>query len=338
MVEWNHNYISAPDALAMLPQTAAGKVSWGSVKVAHLDTGYTENTAFGAWNGGRNAIVKTDLGGDFLQPNRGTAEDPLIDVGFMEPGHGTRSGSAMCADGNGFTGVAPGLPLVPFRVTNSSLVTSEVSRAIGKAIDHIVENNVAAVVNISLGIPIIEDFAMGKAIDRAYEKGVIVCAAAGQKIDRVTYPGKHQRTIGVAGIKRRGKPNRGRFSIYAKYDRYNRIDVWAPADPIRRANVIDERPRKQFGDGTTYATVHVSAAACMWLRHHGPQINSLYGRTWKRVEAFRSVLYQSRKALPFKSPETNDAGALNAAKLLSIALPDSDALLKTRDLAGDDRY
>ena len=186
MADWNLDYIRAPEALAQLPQGVGGKVDWGNIRVAHLDTGYTENAAFGPWTNGRNAIIKANLGRDFLQPSRGTAKDPLTDVGFMGPGHGTRSGSALSADGDGFTGVGPGLPLVPFRVTNSSLVTSKVSRAIGKAIDDVVQRNVAPVVNISLGFPVIEDTAMGQAIDRAYEKGVIVCAAAGQEIDRMT--------------------------------------------------------------------------------------------------------------------------------------------------------
>ncbi|MDJ0946384.1 MAG: S8/S53 family peptidase [Kiloniellales bacterium] len=333
MQEWNLVHVRARQALAQLPGRPSGQVDWGTVRVAHLDTGYTENPAFGTWNNGRNDIILTRQGRDFLQPQRGTAEDLLKDVGFMEPGHGTRSGSALSANSAGITGVAPGLPIVPFRVTNSSLVTDREARAIAKAITHVVRQRVAPVVNISLGFPLLNDSAMGKAIDLAYENGVIVVAAAGQKIDRVTYPGKHRRTIGVAGIERRGKKHR----IYAKYDRYGRIDVWAPAGPVRRANVLPEDPDEQLGDGTTYAAVHVSAAACMWLRKHGAAINQRYGRSWKRVEAFRTLLLTTGRLLPFKSPPTNRARGLDANKLLRASLPASHSLFIEADLAEDDR-
>lgn len=341
MPDWNLVHVKQPGALAQLPKRPNGKVDWGSVKVAHLDTGYTENAAFGPWRNGRNAIVLAQRGRDFLQPRRRSALDPLIDVGFMPPGHGTRSGSALSADGNGFSGVAPGLPLVPFRVTNSSLVTKAVNRAIGRAIDHVVDNRVAPVVSISLGFPFLDVDDMGAAVDRAYEDGIIVVAAAGQEIDRVSYPGKHRRTIGVAGIERYGR-RPPKYRPYYEYNRYGRVGVWAPAAPIRRANVDPEPPGEQFGDGTTYSTVHVTAAACMWLRKHGRRINRLYMRRrderWKRVEAFRRLLATAGRPLPFRKPGDNVAIGLDINRLLRAALPDPASLTVEPDLAIDDRF
>ena len=299
-------------------------------------TGYTENAAFGPWNAGRNAIILTELGGDFLQPRRGTAKDPLRQVtfNFMQPGHGTRSGSALSADGAGFAGIAPGLPLVPCRVTNSSLITDKVNRAIAKALRHVISEKAAGVVNISLGFPALFISDMGKAVDLAYEAGIIVVGAAGQETDRMTYPGKHRRTIGVAGIQ---KTKRGKFRPYETYHRYNRVDIWAPADPIRRANIVEEAPKDQFGDGTTYATVHVSAAAAMWLRKHGADLSRTYKEGWQRVEAFRRLLHMSARPLPFRSPRGNAAQSLDMNKLLRTPLPDPQSLIKEMDLAADDR-
>ncbi len=340
MPDWNLVHIKQPDSLAQLPKRANGKVDWGNVKVAHLDTGYTENPAFGRWRNGRNAIVRAELGRDFLQPRRQSPLDPLNDVGFMPPGHGTRSGSALSADGAGVVGIAPGLPLIPFRVTDSSLVTSDVNRAIGRAITHVVENRLAPVINISLGFPLLDEADMGKAVDLAYESGVIVVAAAGQEINRVSYPGKHRRTIGVAGIEKTGR-RRPRFKPYYKYNRYGRVSVWAPGKPIRRANVVQEPPRDQFGDGTTYSTVHVTAAACIWLRKHGSRINELYMRKrnerWKRVEAFRRLLATAGRPLPFRPLEGNKAIGLDIGRLLRADLPDPETLMIEADLALDDR-
>lgn len=332
MPDWNLQHINQPRALAQLPKKPNGKIDWGNVRVAHLDTGYSEHPAFAFDANGKSPIVLTGLGKDFLNPRRRSAKDPLTGPGFMPPGHGTRSGSALCADGAGFTGVGPGLPLIPCRVTESSLITKTVSQAIGRALDYITDNNLAQVVNISLGTPVVPDTAMGEALDRAYEKGIIVVSAAGQLIDQVTYPAKHQRAIGVAGIQRRGK----KHFIYYKYARYGRIDVWAPADPIRRANVVAEPPDEQFGDGTTYAAVHVSAAACMWLRKHGAAIRQTYRKPWQRIEAFRVALSMGGRTLPFKSPPTNRAPGLDCNRLLRARLPHPAHLIKQSDLAGDD--
>jgi subtilisin family serine protease len=323
--------VRAGDALALLPQ-AGSAVDWGAVRVAHLDTGYTEHEAFGPWTAdGHNAINLVDEGRDFLQPSRPTARDPLVQVPWQSPGHGTMSGSVLSAVSASLTGVAPGLPLVPFRVTNSSIIDGRVARAIGRAINHVVRNDVAAVVNISLGFPIVPDRVMGRAIDRAYEAGVIVVGAAGQEVDKVVYPAKHRRTIAAAGIRKRGS----RFSIYARYDRYGRIDTWAPAQPIRRATATS-KTSYETGDGTTYAAIHTSAAAALWLRFHGPEIGHRYGQTWRRVEAFRHVLLTPKTLLPFKSPPDNEAGPLDLRDLLRRPLPDPDVLRKEIDLAGDD--
>lgn len=332
MADWNLQHINQPQALDQLPKKSNGSIDWGPVRVAHLDTGYTEHPAFAFDANGKSAIVLTDLGKDFLNPRRRSAKDPLTGPGFMPPGHGTRSGSALSANGAGYSGVGPGLPLIPCRVTESSLITKTVAQAIRRALDYVTVNRLAPVVNISLGTPIVPDTAMGEALDRAYEKGIIVVCAAGQLIDQVTYPAKHRRAIGVAGIQRRGK----KHFIYYKYARYGRIDVWAPADPIRRANVIPEDPDDQFGDGTTYAAVHVSAAACMWLRKHGATIHQKYREPWQRIEAFRVALFNGGRTLPFKSPPTNRARGLDCSRLLRAALPNPSHLIKENDLAGDD--
>ena len=334
MPDWNIIHCRADLALDQMPRRADGKLSWGPVRFAHLDTGYTENAAFDFAPDGTSPIVLTAQGKDFLNPRRGTAKDPLIETGLQPVGHGTRSGSAISADGGGFTGIAPGLPLVPMRVTNHSLVVGDVAKAIGRALTHLADApNQPSVANISLGHPFHTDSAMGRGVDKAYMDGIIVVAAAGQLIDKVSYPGKHRRTIGVAGIKRLKS---GKFRPYAKYDRYARIDIWAPADPIRRANVVPEPPSKQFGDGTTYATVHVTAAACMWLRKHGTAITQAYGRTWKRVEAFRTVLRNATRPLPFKPLPGNFAEGLDINALLNAPLPDPDSLVMEEDLAEDD--
>src|SRR5512134_1457611 len=253
---WNHQSVKATQALAKLPKKANGDVNWGGIRVAHLDTGYTRHDAFGAWSaGGANAIIETP-GKDFFQPARPSAQDPLTPVTPpQEVGHGTRTGAVLAgrsASGD-FLGVAPGLPVVPYRVNNDSLILEQAASAIGAALNHIVSQGRCPVVSISQGFPFVLDQAMGEAVDRAYLNGIIICCAAGQFIDRVCYPAKHRRTIGVGGYRKSGRQ-------YQKYDRYGRIDSWAPADNISRPNAAGLAGYSNNGDGTSYSTVHVSAA------------------------------------------------------------------------------
>ncbi len=331
---WNIYSTGADKAWALLPQTVAGKIAWGRMRVAHLDTGYTRHEVFFPQGPqGPSSIILANLGRDFLQPSRGTAEDPLKDIKVQAPGHGTRSGSALSADNASLTGVAPGLPLVPFRVTNGSLVTRKVAKAIAKSINHVVDNRVAPVVSISLGFPFPMDREMGRAVDRAYDAGVIVVAAAGQVIDRVTYPAKYRRTIAAAGIRNAKR----KYRIYQKYNHYGRIDSWAPADPIQVANFPPEDQYRK-SDGTTYAAVHVAGAAAMWLLKHGANaLRQAYPQPWQRIEAFRMLLGASGKPVPFKEKlPTNAAKRLDIEALLQAPLPDKALLRYETAFARDD--
>lgn len=330
---WNLTWSRAEQAWQRLPKKPDGTIDWGDVRVAHLDTGYTEHVAFGTWSGGANPNVLVHLGRDYFRKSRPKPTDQLTKGFLLFPGHGTRSGTALAGldQAAGFTGIAPRLPLIPCRVTDSSIIDSGAAKAIGDAINETVAQNRAKIVSISLG-NIIPYKAMGQAVDRAYDAGVIVIAAAGQKVDRVTYPAKHRRVIAVAGVTRRGSKE----SIYNVYDSYARIDAWAPAKPIRRGNYTEAEYRT--GDGTTYATLHVTAAAAMWLRLHGTRIQQLYGNTWRRVEAFRQALFASRRALNFKVPETNRAGGVDIDALLAGPLPDPAQLRPEMDLAADDLF
>ena len=331
---WNHGWVKAPTALTRLPQLPSGETDWGDVRIAHLDTGYTQHEAFGDWPpNGRNGTILTQLGKDYLKPSRPNARDPLTKGALKHPGHGTRSGSALSGDDPnvGFKGIAPKLPLLPCRVTDSSLLNRESAEAIRKAIGEIVRRRRAKVINISLG-QLFPYRDIGEAVDLAYENGVIVVCAAGQLVDRVVYPAKHRRAIAVAGVTR----NKRRFAIYQKYDSYARIDAWAPADPITRGDFPDKTTYGE-GDGTTYAALHVSAAAAMWLRLHGRAIDSKYGNSWKRVEAFRALLRASQGRLPFRTPPSNYAGRLNIDKLLGLSLPAAAGLREEPDRAADDK-
>ncbi len=352
---WNHDLVRAPEALALLPRTAAGGIDWGTsgepqaVKVGQLDTGFTRHRALGFTDAGESAFLCADEGSDCLQPRRGTAEDPLQKVKAMIPGHGTRTGTALAGFCDDFSGIAPGLPIVPFRVTNHSLLFEAAANAVAKALDRVVAKveagTMAPIVNISLGWPF-GHAGLGSAIDRAYEAGVIVNCAAGQVIDRVVYPAKHARTIAVAGLEQNP---RGGNKIYQRYYSYARVDCWAPAAPIKRGD--PSTPDYGYGDGTSYACLHATAAAAMWWRLKGAEIRATYDKGWQRVEAFRHLL--TKKTSPLAPDQdaamllsqtevkhldalSNRGRLVNCERLLTLPLPDPEILEKRMDIAADD--
>ncbi|HEX6014964.1 MAG TPA: S8/S53 family peptidase [Geminicoccaceae bacterium] len=352
--DWNLTLVQAPEARAMLPRRN-GQVDWGGVRVAHLDTGFTEHPGFG-YRPGETPWLLPELGLNVLAP--GVPRDPLDYEG--NPGHGTRTCSILCGDavrmpGEGEigspVGVAPRLPVVPCRVVTSVVLHGEERRlAVARGIRHAIAQGCDAV-SISLGIPSFPIWAlgeMGQAVDEAYEAGLIVVAAGGQIVDSVCYPAKFNRTIGVGGITAARR-------IWFDYDAgKDEIDVWAPASEVLRLDSLAPAgavtlPPSQGEDpggsslssgshggfagkgaGTSYATVHVAAAAAMWPLARGRDLDAAYGERWQRIEAFRRLLRETAGPLAGPQP-SNGTGILRIAALLRADLPHPDLLRRSTE-------
>lgn len=335
--DWNRGYSRLTQALSLMPKLANGNYAWGALKVAHLDTGYRRKPALGfpsETGTGDSPWVKPSLGRDFYD-GKTDPKDPLIATPWQPGGHGTRTASALAGDdpAAGFRGLAPRLTVVPYRVSDDSLINSRSVRAIGKAIRHAIDQNGCRLVAISLGFPVIDSGEMGAAIDYAYEKGVIVVAACGQMTNKICYPAKHRRGFGIGGVKRLTSG----FREYYPYESYSRVDIFAPADPIERADADPAAPPYGTGDGTSYAVPHVVATAAIWLTVKGAAITQKYGPGWKRIEAFRKLLRQTQRQLQFPAPVDCFARALDAEKLVKAALPDVTDWDFEEDQAADDR-
>ena len=321
---WNHDMVHAGAAYASLVDPATGEIDWGDIEVGHVDTGYTRHSVFGPWSGDASPTLQVARGLNLLDPG----EPPSDPLGYGgQPGHGTRTASVLCGNLAGtFVGLAPGLPTIPYRAVNRVALNSSRKKRVAQAIMHAVDVNRCEVISISLGAPI-GGGALGEAVDHAYEKGVIVVAAGGQVTDRVTYPGKFARTIGVGGV----EPDRKVWFKYSNMEGANYakfLDVWAPASPILRANTVlqndapVEAPLKT-GDGTSYATVHVVAAAAMWLVKRGEEIEDKYEHRWQRVEAFRSLVRSTRQDMEGDYQPAAGTGILDISAVLDAALPDN---------------
>ena len=356
--DWNLEMVQSRRAFELL-RPRDGRVDWKDIRVAQLDTGYTEHPAFGFRPGEKPWLLLEE--GLNLFERASYPRDPLNYKG--NPGHGSRVLSVLCGDhvwarGDKFAsevGVAPRLPVIPCRVVKSVVLGAPDHReAVAEGIRHAISKG-CSVVSISLGFPFIPwgDNPMGKAVDEAYEKGIIVVSAGGQYTDPVCYPGKFNRTIGVGGV----DWQRNTFNPYGHGK--DKIDVWAPAvnvprlDSLKRAGAVTEPPtegedpgagdmigiggskithdgKPDWGEGTSFATAHVAAAAAMWLLQRSSDLSEVYEKNepWLRVEAFKRLLRDTASGNPKRPPPGNGTGILDIFRLLQAELPPAETLEK----------
>ena len=337
---WNLDMVRARQAWAQF-NGGWEKIPWGNIRIGHLDTGYTEHPAFGPWTNGRSPSLLPHMGSNFFDDTEGP-RDWLADGGT--PGHGTRTCSVLCGFDpvEGFFGVAPRAPVVPYRVSNFIVLDTLwwQNAGLGDAVDHAVMNSGCSVLSMSMGDPCFPPKEFGRAIDRAYDKGVIFVAAAGNITSEVTYPGRFTRAIGAGGITKTGEPWNGG-------SRGPAVDVSGPADLIYRGDMTleDGNPKPIYGNkkdgsnanGTSYATVHVSAAAAMWLAFHGKKLDVYRSpHPWRIVEAFRTVLKASARKPPGWDDTQFGAGILDIEALLKADLPSPDSLVYETHRAEDE--
>ncbi len=340
---WNLEMVGAPEAWDLFHWDRQNEPPWRhpEIKVGHLDTGMALHPCLELNDGtmASSGHVLMHEGANVFDPQaiNSLPSDPL--TGFGTPGHGMRTLSVLCGFQPGlFAGVAPRTNVIPYRVTNFPVVAGVLSNdtSLAEGIRRATVDSGCLVLSMSLGNPCFPGAAIGRTVDAAYEMGVIMVAAAGNVTSEVTYPGRYARTITVGGVSESRRPWTGGSAGM-------RVDLSAPADDVYRAlfrgpNGTQPGYSPKDGDGTSYATTHVSGAAVLWLAHHWADIQRLYGNTWRRVEAFRHCLKESAKPGPNWDSTRHGAGILFLPKLLKTTLPKPADLEKVNDLAENDMF
>ncbi len=265
--QWNMSNSPASGGIDMpnawdAVQAATGNYGGdSSVVVAIVDTGvaYENRGAYGQ---------APDLAGtSFVQGYDFENNDPYADD---DNGHGTHVCGTVAQTTNNTSacaGIAFNCTVMPVKVLDNvgSGTDAEVVSGIEFAANHGVE-----VINMSLGGPepstILED-----AVDYAFGKGVVVCAAAGNaNLSAVEYPAAYPSCIAVGAT--------SKSKAKASYSNYgSALDVVAPggetANPIYQQtyNTIGQ-PSSGFGvvglKGTSMATPHVSGTAALVRSAH----------------------------------------------------------------------
>jgi endonuclease G, mitochondrial len=276
------------------------------IRIVQFDTGFTNHPKV---EGG----FDLDNDHDFLNDTNDAADPGETGV-LRQPGHGTRTGSLLI--GNEFTAIKDNgnigmlskfdYKLVPFRIA-SSVILIKRQKELAAALDSAMQQGFD-IITMSMGLP--PTIATANMAKKAYNSGVIWCCAAGNQVQAVVAPAVYPGTIAVAA-------SNPLDSDWPGSSRGDTVDITAPGQDVYVPIFISEKePGFAYGDGTSYATPHVAAAAALWLAKYKSELNNPEYAGWKRVEAFRQALYDSARKNNRLPRKGFGKGMLDVAKLM----------------------
>ncbi|MBE5935452.1 MAG: hypothetical protein E7262_06630 [Lachnospiraceae bacterium] len=172
-------------------------------------------------------------------------------------GHGTSIASIMGAkysDNTCVKGVNSNIEIYSAKILDENNMASmdKVIEAIYWAIDENVN-----IISISFGTNT-DSKALQLAIKEAYNKGILVVAAAGNKhADIIEYPAAYDEVLAVGGVN-----SKGQISSYSSIS--NKIDIYAPGEQVKTLGAFDG---EAVVSGTSIAVPHVvGVASLLWQK------------------------------------------------------------------------
>jgi hypothetical protein len=292
-----------------------GHIDWKDIRIGQIDTGYTKHKAFGY--PGNTWVIEAEARTFVPGEPVGNGIDPLAGQAFS--GHGTRTGSVICGydekattnPEQPFHGVAPKAPFVPVRISDSVAIDNR-QVEFAKALNYLVDEAGVSVVNVSMGVllgPV--QGVVRKALDNAYESGVVLLCAAGNHVRDVMAPAKLSRSLAIAGVTRADIPWSG--SSYGKT-----ADLAAPAYGLWAGTPKGGGTYAQGEkSGTSYAVACATGAAALWLLKYRDALGGYPG--WAKVAACRLAMMSSVRVPLQWGANTHGKGILNVAGLMATA-------------------
>ncbi len=233
--------------------------------MAVLDTGRFEHSDLqGRWVGGYDFVSAPSLSGD------GDGYDP--DPSGIGNDHGLKVASVIAANANNGTlmaGINWHAQLVPVRVlgASGSGYLSDVANAIrwlaGLPVNGVTQTNPypVKIINLSLGAETACPTFLQNAINEAYQRGIIVVVAAGNRgmdIDSVGYaPASCNHVITVGASYHYGGVSRASFSNYG-----SSVEIYAPGQEVILASGSNQA---SGGAGTSFAAPIVAGIVSLML-------------------------------------------------------------------------
>lgn len=193
-------------------------------------------------------IAHEDLEGKVIESVNFSKSDSDEDI----QGHGTHIAGIIAANANngiGIAGAAPNVKLLNVKIAedNGIVWASSVAKGIIWATD-----NGASIINMSLTVPSnyqpLED-----AVDYALGKGVVMVAAAGNRVKSLTYPAAYGDVIAVAATNPDG-------TVWSESNDGDFVDVYAPG-----VGILSTYPDNKYAflSGSSMATAYVTSVAAL---------------------------------------------------------------------------
>lgn len=299
---WGLNRINAPKAWDNIRGS-------NNVVVAVVDTGVDYNhidLAGNIWQNSReiagngidddgNGYVDDIHGWDFGDGDNNPTDDHQLG------GHGTHVSGILGAVGNnnlGVVGVSPNVSIMPtkhFRTSDQEGYLWDVPQGIYYAV-----NNGAKIINLSFGSKSF-DPAQYEALQYAYQRNVLVIAAAGNSSRNIDEEGHYPASYDLPNIISVAATNeQDQLADFSNYG-VNSVDLAAPG-----VNIYSTYPNNLYvqWNGTSMAVPHVTGAAALLLAAK-PNLSVL---------DLRYALLSSVDKLDSLQGKTNTGGRLNVDK------------------------
>jgi len=308
------------------------------IRIGHPDTGYWPAHISTPLN------IRPDLGANFYDPDIYGAQDVTDRGNHLNYGHGTatlallagnqvrlRAGDGETTGGiyEGFLGGAPEAEIIPAKIGGiDGGVVHLFSASLAQGLTHMLDpgdHRPCDVVSLSHGgLP---TASWADAVNRLYEAGVVLVAAAGDSFQgplgafpthQTCYPSAFYRVITATGITYDSQP-------YKSASLGELQGCWGP-DAVLSKSVAAPAPNVPWmlanttygwdndGAGTSASTPQIAAACALWLARYGQR----FPAGWQRVAACRRALLES--AVPSADPDAIGAGRLDVEAMLAPPL------------------
>lgn len=176
-------------------------------------------------------------------------------------GHGTAvAGIILGSESLYIKGIAPTAEIVPLAIgtktADGEIIMGDVD-ILAQAIRDAIDIYDCKIINISSGT-CLNTKTLREAVAYAEEKNVILISSVGNDhkffSKNIYYPAAYDTVIGVSSLKRNGK-----VSDFSQ--RNKSVFICAPGEKLKLVSI--NKGKTTFGDGTSYATAHVSGAVAL---------------------------------------------------------------------------
>jgi subtilisin family serine protease len=342
---------------------ALDNVADDMIRIAHIDTGYIPT------HPATPKFMLADAGTSFVNgesDNKGT--DILANrIKLLEQdGHGSATLAILAgnyikkADSySGYEGFFGGIPfakILPIRICDT-VYNAFNANDVARGIEYALEMGCEVITMSMAGYPTRR---VAKAVNKAYEAGVVVVTAAGNNWTRgiskltpkaVMYPARFDRVIAACGVCYNEKPYDFAANEEEMKLRSEGGDTmqgnWGPERAMQTALAAytpnlawaNNNPAFKYhfsrsGGGTSSATPQIAAAAALWIVFNRQQLHDKkYKGTWKQAEAVRQALFRSGGVEYPGYKKYYGNGSLKASAALDLSAEIFDLELKPAEEA-----